>query len=419
MNGRLMKSLVGFLCVSGLLSGAVWAQSTKPVTGGPTSGLPRSAMAKSSGYQAKPGPWGNIVGVYIYLEAPRMLVENLPIPSLQPRWTFPAESFSNLPAFFRKAGLTDALIGRLMDPARVVQENYLVHLLPLVADVEAISSSSRAAIYAELANYPQNEYQADPLLIVGASVAEWYASSKLRPDLIAKIEQLSYKRNDVIAFSDLQVLLNYAQSDSEIRTIFKAFTRTRSLMLRIKLDRSVNVEGLIAYWSIGTGLRRKDIEPIIVSIIESDSVSDLPLTHLLPPVARKLIYTFPGLDMGKFGMLPDCHWTSLNFFNFDPDQHVLDARLATSQVLERFVPVEPPYRYGDILLFLDNTTGDAFHSCVFLADDLVFTKNGRNVLSPWVIMTFTDLKKIYLYRGNGRVQGYRSKDAISVLPKTP
>jgi hypothetical protein len=342
-----------------------------------------------------------------------VLIDSLPIPGIQPRWTFPEESFTNLSAFFRNAGLNEALIDRLLSKNRIVRENHFIHLLPTIPDLESIDSSSRAVIYAELARYPQNEFQADPLLIVGASVAEWYRSSKLRPALIAKIEKLSYKRQEVIAFSDLQALLNEAQSDSEVRQIYKAFTRTRSLMLRIVLNRSINVDELISYWSLGLGLHRKDIEPIILSIIETDGLSDLPLSHLLPPLARKLIFTYPGLDMAKNGMLPDCHWTSLNFFNFEPDQYLLDSRLATSQVLEKFVRVDPPYHYGDILIFLDNTTEDAFHSCVFLADGLVFTKNGRNVLSPWLIMTLDDVKKIYLYRGTGHIQGFRNKNVIA------
>lgn len=371
---------------------------------------------KPGTFQAHPGPWGKIIGEYIYLEAPDVLIDSLPMPGIQPRWTFPEESFTNLSAFFRNAGLDEALIGRLLSKNRIVRENHFIHLLPTIPDLESIDSSSRAVIYTELARYPQNEFQVDPLLIVGASVAEWYRSSKLRPALIAKIEKLSYKRQDVIAFSDIQVLLNEAQSDSEVRQIFKAFTRTRSLMLRLVLDRSVNVENLISYWSLGQGVHRKDIEPIILSIIETDGLCDLPLTHLLPPLPRKWIFTYPGFDMAKDGMLPDCHWTSLNFFNFSPDQYLLDSRLAASQVLEKFVKVDPPYHYGVILIFLDNTTGDALHSCVYLADDLVFTKNGRNVLAPWLIMTLDDLKKIYLYRGTGHIQGYQKKDLIPASP---
>ncbi len=248
------------------------------------------------------------------------------------------------------------------------------------------------------------------MLIIGTTVEEWYRTSKLRPEVIAKIKKLSYLRGETIAFSDVSALLNYAQSDSEARIIFKACTRTRNLMVRLKLDKSSNAEEIIKYWSFGAGTRRKDLEPLVTSIIETNGIEDLGISHLMPALARKLIYTYPGLDMAKQGIMPDCHWTSLNFFNFEPHQYLLDARLATSQVLEQFVPVEPPYQYADILFFLDNTTGDAFHSCVHLADNLVYTKNGRNILSPWVIMRLEDVKKIYLYKGNGRVQGFRRKD---------
>ena len=151
------------------------------------------------------------------------------------------------------------------------------------------------------------------------------------------------------------------------------------------------------------------------SVIDTDGIEALPLSHLLPPLARKLTYTYPGLDLAKHGVLPDCHWTSLNFFNYEPHEYMLDSRLATSAVLENFEPVEPPYRYGDVLFFLSTTTGDAFHSCVHLADNLVYSKNGRNLLAPWVLMRLEDVKKIYLYRGDGRVQGYRRKDNLKSL----
>ncbi|MBL9134196.1 MAG: hypothetical protein JNG86_23480 [Verrucomicrobiaceae bacterium] len=361
-------------------------------------------------YRSNAGTWGNLIGTYIFLEAPQAMVDTFALPSTQPKWSFPAAMLPELPAFLKKAGMDDTTISRLVTTSNVVREADFVHLVPTIPEVESLPALTRAAIYTELAKYPVNEYHTDPVLIIGTSVREWYASSKLRPDLIAKIEKLSYLRGDTIAFSDISVLLNYAQSDSEARQIFKSCTRTRSLMIRLRLDKSTNVEDLISYWSFGVGIRRKDIEPIIQSIIESQVLSDLPLSHVLPSLARKLLYTYPGLDMAKNGLLPDCHWTSLNFFNFEPHQYLLDSRLATSQVLEQFLPVEAPYQFGDVLFFLDSTTGDAFHSCVHLADQLVYSKNGRNILSPWVIMTLEDVKKVYLYRGNGRVQGFRRKD---------
>ncbi len=361
-------------------------------------------------FDAQPGPWGQMQCAYVYLEAPASLIEEFPLPSPISRWTFPESALYSLPAFFSKAGLSESLIATILAPKNLVKEGAFIHLLPPLAELEGITPETRAVIYSELAKYPQNEYQVDPVLIIGTTVEEWYKGSKLRPEIISKIKKLSYTRGEATAFSDIPVLLNYAQSDSEARAIFKACTRTRNLMIRLKLDENSNAEEIIRYWSFGTGLRRKDLEPLVRSVIELDGVNDLGISHILPALARKLLYTYPGLDMAKHGVMPDCHWTSLNFFNYEPHEYLLDARLATSQVLEQFTPVDPPYQFADILFFLDNTTGDAFHSCVHLADNIVFTKNGRNILSPWVIMRLDDVKKIYLYKGNGRVQGFRRKD---------
>lgn len=375
-----------------------------------TSAPASPAPSAASGYQAAPGPWGNIVGDYIYLEAPVSLIENFALPSTQTRWSFPTSFKPKLEAFFAEAGLTQEQIATLMLPTAQVTESELVHVLPSVQLIEQLTTTARTHIYSELGKQPINEYCADPVLITGTSVQEWYRTSKLRKELIDKIEMLSYKRGETTAFSDIPVLLNYAQSDSEARSIFKACTRTRSLMVRLKIDDTTDIPGLMSYWSFGVGIRRKDIEPLMRSIADSGTLHDLGISHILPALPRKLLYTYPGLDMAKNGLLPDCHWTSLNFYNFDAHQYLLDSRLATSQVLENFVPVDVPYQFGDILFFLDNQTGDAFHSCVYLADTLVYTKNGRNVLSPWIIMPLDDVKKVYLFRGNGRVQGFRRKD---------
>jgi len=376
---------------------------------------PAVETAKPPPYQAAEGPWGRLIGDFIYLEAPPALVESFALPSTQSRWTFAATSEPTLPKFFAESGLSEEQIKPLI--ASIVREGEWIHLLPTLDFILNLASSTRASIYTELSKIAENQFQVDPVLIIGTSVEDWYRTSKLRPELIQTIKKLSYMRGETIAFSDINALLNFAQSDSETRLIFKACTRTRSLMVRLMLDKDTKISELLTYWSFGVGIRRKDIEPIIQSIIESETLKDLGLNHILPALPRKLLYTYPGLDMAKEGLLPDCHWTSLNFYNFDPHQYLLDSRLATSKVLENFTAVEEPYQFGDVLFFLDNETGDAFHSCIYLADTLVYTKNGRNILSPWVLMTIQDLRKIYLFRGNGRIQAFRRKDILEARQK--
>ncbi len=381
----------------------------EPGVSTPTKTQNQKVISNPNVFYASPGVWGKLRCAYIYLEAPKQLIENYPLPNTQARWGFPEALRNDLPALFQRVGLPEIVSQSLLDPKTMVAVEGMIFVFPKGPDLEAITPDTRSLLYTELAKYPINEYYVDPVLIIGQTVKEWYRTSKLRPELIQKIDQLAYKRGETTAFSDIPYLLSFAQTDSEARTIFKAMTRTRGLMVKIEADHDTNIDEVVGYWTLGMGLRRKDVEPLFQSIIDTDGIEALPLSHMLPALVRKLVYTYPSLDMGKNGILPDCHWTSLNFFNYDPHEYLLDSRLATSAVLEKFEPINPPYKYGDILFFLSNATGDAYHSCVYLADNLVYTKNGRNLLSPWLIMKREDVEKVYLYRGDGHVQGFRRK----------
>lgn len=366
--------------------------------------------AQPATFAANEGPWGSLRCFYIFLEAPVSLMETFPLPNTKPRWSFTKAQAADLPNLFEKAGLPKAFATTMLDPKNQLVEAGMVHLFPPLEDLEGMTPAMREVIYPELAKNPINEYHADPVLITTDSVEEWYRSSGLRAELVNIISRMAYKRGECLVFSDLSAILNHARTSSEARMIFKAFTRTRSLMVHLELrPGEANIDQLLDYWTTGLSIRRKDIEPIMRSIIDTAGVEHLGLVHILPALVRKLLYTYPSQDMLLQGTLPDCHWTTLNFFNYTPQDYLLDSRLATSKVLEDFNEVKPPYRYGDILFFVDSEKGDAFHSCVYIADDIVYTKNGRNLLSPWLLMKLEDVKKIYLYRGNGRVQGFRHK----------
>jgi hypothetical protein len=358
-----------------------------------------------------PGPWGQLETFPVFLEAPIHLIEQFPMPNTRPRWVFPQALVPQLPALFQKAGLSQPFIDALMVPGSVVKDMDMAYLFPPMAYLEAMTPDQRQVIYGELRKYPVNEFHADPVLILSDNVDEWFKSAHLRPEIIAKFKQYTYRRGQAIAFSDLPALMSYATDEAEGKAMMKALTRTRALIVKLVANDKTNIPEIMKYWTTGLNLRRIDVEPLLQSIIDVEGVDKIDLTHLLPPLPRKLLMTYPDMSMGKDGIMPDCHWTSLNFFNYDPQPYLLDSRLATSAVLERFNAVEAPYKFGDILFFLDAKNGDAFHSCIYIADNVVFTKNGRNVLSPWVFMKLDDVKKIYLFDDNGRVQGFRTKKA--------
>jgi len=370
-----------------------------------------SVAGPSNIVTAQPGPWGNLRYFPIYLEAPTSLVEAFPLPNSKPYWAFPESEASGFPDVLRRSGVTEEVARQLLDPQLYRRENGWIYLAVPIPILESLATETRSKIYTYLAQYPLNEFCQDPVLILSDKIESWFEGSELRPEIITKISKLAYRRGDLWAFSDLPLLLNYTTSEQDARIIFKAITRTRTYLVKVVIDQATDASAIRRYWSLGDrGFRLKDIEPLIESVKRAGTSTEIDLAHLLPPLPRKLMFTYPDTEAGAKGIYPDCHWTSLNFFNYDPHQYFLDSRLATNRVIEDYTPIAPPYAYGDILFFLDQKAGNAFHSCVYLGEELVFTKNGRNQLAPWTVSTLSDVSRIYLSATPGRIQGYRKKE---------
>jgi hypothetical protein len=360
--------------------------------------------------QDAPPAWGKLVRTPIFLEASRALVDSLPLPTPQSRWIVPEAELSELKVRLQEAGLPPGMPERLLSPGQSVTSDGWIYLFPTRDELLAMSAESRARLYPWIGRHDRNEYHHYPVLILTDTVEEWYRSSRLRPDLLTLISRLAYRRGQAWAFSDVEALIAACQSEDEARVAYKTCTRTRSYLVRLEIDAASNASGLKAYWSGGLRLhRRKDLEPLVESLQATGEMVRLDLAHVLPPLARKLLYTYPGPEHAAEGILPDCHWTSLNFFNSDPHSYLLDSNLATSRVLQDYEAVPPPYRYGDVIFLLDRDHGNAFHSCIYLAEDLVYTKNGRNNFTPWIISTLEDVSRLYLATTDGYLQAYREK----------
>lgn len=365
----------------------------------------------SSNLEKSTGPWGTLTKIPIFLDAPDSIIDTYPLPSSATRWSLPVSDTPNLPTILASLGLPNRLVDLLNQPTLQVRDSNWLHLFPPAEEVAILDPEVRSRLYLHLGNFEVNEFHRDPVYILTPTVEEWYRSSDLNPNLIAAIAKLAYRRGNVWAFSDLPYLINLTASEPEARRLFQSFTRTRSYLVKLVVSTDTDTESVRNYWSIGgKSFRLKALGPLLNSIKETRQTVELDISHIIPALPRKLIYNYQSPSFATKGIFPDCHWTSLNFFNYEPHEYLLDSRLATSKVIDDYLPVSPPYAYGDILFFLREDDGNAFHSCLFLADDLVFTKNGRNQLIPWIISTLKDVSSIYLASTPGIIQAYRRKD---------
>jgi len=381
-----------------------------PVAAQSAPGEPPEILGKV--YHCKPGPWGELEYYQIYLEMPDYLVKLCGAPESGPRWSFPGGTQDSLRALCEAAALPGALKDYLLDPAHQEIKDYVLTVFPPVSGVIAMTREQRTVIYGALSKSELNVYHANPICILNGDPDTWFAQSGLRPELRELVKKMTYLRGDMLCFSDLSVLLSQVKPGQEARDVLKAMTRTRTLVLRLAMTQHSNLDEVMRYWSAQQ--RNKDVEAMLLSASEIEGGERLDCTHLLPPLARRFLYTYPSEELAT--SRADCHWTSLNFFAATPLDYHLHPDLFVQHVTEDYVMVSPPYSFGDVLMFM-TSDGAPLHSCVYIADDIVYTKNGQNRASPWLLMKLGDVQRYYGAGPQNLVQGFRLKSEPNLLGK--
>ncbi|MBL9157593.1 MAG: hypothetical protein JNJ70_08985 [Verrucomicrobiales bacterium] len=366
-------------------------------------------------YEAARGPWGMLNYFYFYLEAPAHLIEVFPLRNPRTRWAVPLEKEMEFLSVIDSIEMSPSQRQQLRDPNRVGVADGLYVIFPPENLLVNLNPESRAKLYGYLERFEANQDIKNPVRIRSGSVDEWAAGTGMRPDLVEQMKLMVYKRGDLLVFADFPHLISQAKSDAEARVLQKHSSRVRTMAVRLDVKNGPPVAEIMPYWTTGLGLRRKEVEPLIQAAMDTPGVSGLDLVHMLPPLPRKILYTYPDMSMAVEGVMPDCHWTALNFFNYNPEAIYLDEFFAASRLMSDFVQVEPPYRFGDALVFVTEEM-NAHHSCIYIAADIVYTKNGRSLYAPWTVLHLNDVKSTYPdFNGKPlRIQGFRRKGGANV-----
>lgn len=387
-------------------SRALAAPDKTPVS--PNAVVPEGNGVTGKMYKAEAGPWGELYYYYFYLEAPSHLVELFPPRSARTRWAVPSALEKELFEVIESANLSAEQLRSIRNPNIIGTGGGIFALFPPSETVSSLDREARSTIYSYLARFEVNPDIRYPVRIRSGSVEEWAAGTTIRPELVDVMKALAYYQGNLLVFGDMPHLYSLAESDDEARMLQKHSSRTRSTLIWLDVKNSGSMESLMNYWTTGLALRRKEIEPLLVAAASTPGIGGVDLVHLLPPLPRKLLYTYPDISYAADGVLPDCHWTMLNFFNYNPESFYLDEFFAASRLLAGFEPVEEPYRFGDALVFVTEEM-NAFHSCIYLAADLVYTKNGRSLFAPWTVLHLKDVIATYPDADGKplRIQGYR------------
>jgi hypothetical protein len=319
------------------------------------------------------------------LESPEEILAISRQESTGTRWIFKGYSAASLTELFSKLDLGGMAKAELLSSNKWKFNGADIEVQPSDRTVLSLSPNVRKQLYSVLGEFEENRAQSHPFLWPAGAQEDLLAGAHLSPQARLLFENLCYRNREEILFADQGAALRALSQESDKLALAKVLSRHFVLFGSLKLSSRSDISTLLTYW--GKGGYARDIRPLIEAAARSPEEMKISLINLLPPSVRADAYRFP---LAKPGPKADSFWTAFNFFE-DPPGPIIEDGAVWKRLLETdYVASDSAPSYGDIVL-LAREGGGIIHACVYLADDMVYTKNGGSPSAPWELAKLGDL----------------------------
>jgi hypothetical protein len=265
-----------------------------------------------------------------------------------------------------------------------------------------LPSPVRARLYRHLSPGTTSDAYAQTIQIASRMpAAEWFSAETLPEPTRAAVLALTYPMGSSFAIADYGALFDILPVDPDARLrALRAIFRSPALVVMLEKPAPDDIPALVAYWQSD---QQKDLAALLGSFAQDESSRYLDVVHLLPPLAREFLNLYAFVSAGTPAV--SCYWSALNFDVDLPDSRLqtlatdygAEARLAWEKLQTEFEPIGEPGALGDIVAYRENAgKRELTHVCAFIADDIVFTKNGHGLMAPWCLMRIADVDSLYL-----------------------
>lgn len=336
------------------------------------------------------GPWGDLQTWDIRLEQPQEYSGFLTVASRGPAWNFGTLTAPATVNLLVNCGVSQEEATRVVSECKDAGSAGTI-LKPDEKFLLGLNPEVRSKLYKELAANPANRFQLAPYYVpngdVGAMFDDGHPGSA---KAISLVKKLSYTRNGFTYFSDPELVLSHLETTEERSYFLQDLTSQNAVMMRLLIRPDTDIDKPLNYWALSMpGVLMKDLRPLLDAQKRLSEGGSISILYLLPPLARQRLFTSPLPPTGT-QKLPDCHWTALNYFKETPDPRMSDNDYASHCIEENYYEIAKPGLAGDLILVL-NQQNRVIHSSVYIADDVVFTKNGINYAQPWILMREKDM----------------------------
>ncbi len=350
-------------------------------------------------------PCGEFEYINLPLEEPKELLPDTARPLAPPRWFFEHYSPNQLAEFFQACALRREQRALLLDQKRWENSAHGIFVSPPPDVILELSRAARERIYSALAESDVNSAQCDPFRFRPDTFERWEADARLGDEQLAILRRLTYMQGGSLCFSDGAIVQRLFCAN-DFKQLVTALYGERTFLMRLVIDSQTDIDALIGYWRKGG--RAEALRPLFESMARVPGGTSINISYVLPVFARLRLYTYANSSTDPDGSKENCFWTAMNFFNDKPDPQFFNAKNTLSVLESAYEKTRATPIYGDLIL-LSDATGKPIHLCVYLADDVVFTKNGGDYMQPWVLMKIPDMLAYYNAKEPAQVTVFRSK----------
>lgn len=391
--------------LTGIILLALIGLSTFPVPG---ASWPRydGAPWKKDVQTCGEGDWGNLWYEPSIIELPPDRIRVLPFAQQVTSWYLPTRKSLELAATLESCGLNVTQQRDLLLTLTPAPDGIGSLLTPPESLILSLSPDIRSRLYGVLGRSPQNDAQVSPFRFNGDATQDWLEGADLEAGVTTLIRSLIYRHGNTQYFSDMATLLNRYPSSAVYSNVFHVLSREATLVARVHVFPDDDVDALASYW--GVPHREDEVRTLIKTLQGTEACRDVPVSMLLPPFARDRLYRYWHEGDPEFA---SCHYTAMNFLNENADGRFTNLTEVATTLARDYVEVTGNYRLGDIILLMKNAN-EAIHSCNFVADQIVFTRNGGNQAKPWMFTTLNALVDYYSYPDPVHIKVMRRRDLI-------
>jgi hypothetical protein len=363
------------------------------------------------------GPWGQLKAYDVLLAPSSELLEQIVVPEKAPVWKFARTTPAEIDQVLREVDLPSGVRGELQALfADVVQDadgSLTVH--PSQALVLSTPAAFRERLFSRLV-YGETAfaYAQEVLIPAQLDAARWFPEELLPAHTREVLLSLVYRKGNGLALSDFGALYHALPDTKERTAALRALYRTPALIVLLERPKPEDAGALADYWRLDP---QKSLSRLLQSFAASEDFRYLDIIQLLPPLARELmnVYTAAWGDVPA----PSCYWSALNFDAERPDSRLLVTAMAGTQtekiaeekLRDGYEPAAAAERLGDIIVYRRKSDGFPVHMCAFVAADVVYTKNGLGLSSPWCLLRLEDMDALYLREGVVERFVYRARPA--------